>query len=365
MARPTSPANIEPKPELSDYARSLLAWYDAHARTLPWRSFGSRRTDPYLVWLSEIMLQQTTVATVIPYFESFTEKWPTVEAMAKADLDDILHAWQGLGYYARARNLHKCAQVIASEYGGVFPNQEKELLKLPGIGPYTAAAIAAIAFNQPTVPVDGNIERVISRLNAIDELVQQSKDRVRDAATKILPADRPGDFAQALMDLGATVCRPKTPLCESCCWVGFCEAHKDGNPEAFPVKPPKKAKPTRYGVVFWLENETGEVWTRKRAEKGLLGGMTEFPSTDWGDMPWPREAATEAAPIDARWQELPGAVKHTFTHFHLELTVFTGTFSGPTNREGAWCHPAAFSKLALPTLMKKVARHAAKSNANR
>ncbi|NQV99259.1 MAG: A/G-specific adenine glycosylase [Rhodospirillales bacterium] len=332
-----------------------MDWYDANKRTLPWRV---EKPDPYHVWLSEIMLQQTTVATVIPYFEDFLRLWPNVAAMAAADLDEILHAWQGLGYYARARNLHKCATVIASAPAGQFPDTESQLLALPGIGPYTAAAVAAIAFNQPTVPVDGNIERVISRLYAIDEPVRQSKDRVQALAMKLLPKHRAGDFAQALMDLGATVCRPKSPHCDQCPWAMACKAHKMQAEEGFPVKPPKKQMPTRHGVAFWLENADGAIWMRRRPEKGLLGGMVEVPSTNWREQPWTEAEAREVARLNVEWVPREGTVRHTFTHFHLVITVWGGVITGNSNADGFWQQRDRFSELALPTLMKKIVRHA-------
>ena len=333
----------------------VLKWYDGAARDLPWRN---KTSNPYHTWLSEIMLQQTTVQTVIPYFQNFLTRWPTAEAMAGADLDDILHAWQGLGYYARAHNLHKCAQVITSEHGGVFPDTEEKLLTLPGVGPYTAAAIAAIAFNIPTVPVDGNIERVISRLYSIKEPVRQTKDQVRALATKILPKDRPGDFAQALMDLGATICRPKSPKCDQCPWASACTAYKSDMPEVYPVKLPKKLKPTRHGVAFWLQNADKEIWLRKRPPRGLFGGMIEVPSTEWRDQPWENEEVRELAPFNVKWSALEGMVTHTFTHFHLNITIWVGTTSANTNADGFWCAPNQFSEQALPTLMKKIVTHA-------
>ncbi len=346
------------KKELRLLASDLLDWYDENARTLPWRNRETHPSDPYHVWLSEIMLQQTTVPTVIPYFEDFLARWPSVKDMAGAELDAILHAWQGLGYYARARNLHKCAGVVSHEHGGVFPDTETELLKLPGIGPYTAAAIAAIAFKQPTVPVDGNIERVISRLYAIEEPVRQSKDRVRVLATKIMPTSRAGDYAQALMDLGAMVCRPKSPKCEKCPWSGACTAFSQGNAERYPVKPEKKPKPVRHGVAFWLQNAEGDIWLRKRPPKGLLGGMIEVPSTDWREAPWSEPELDEIKPLNADWMEKEGQVTHTFTHFHLKISVWTGITSANSNAEGFWCAPDRFNELALPTLMKKIVDHA-------
>jgi A/G-specific adenine glycosylase len=339
-------------------ASAVLSWYDGAARDLPWRSRGVCLSEPYHVWLSEVMLQQTTVQTVIPYFNLFLELWPTVDSLARADLDDILHAWQGLGYYARARNLHKCAIIIAYEYGGDFPRAESQLLKLPGVGPYTAAAIAAIAFNIRTVPVDGNIERVISRLHSIKEPVRQSKDQIRALVTKIMPKYRPGDFAQALMDLGATVCRPKSPKCEICPWAMSCTALKSGLQELYPVKLPKKNKPTRHGVAFWLQNSNHNIWMRKRPPWGLLGGMIEVPSTDWREEPWTEAEIWEQAPSNSKWSIREGLITHTFTHFHLQITVWAGLTSTNTNADGFWSAPNQLSELALPTLMKKIVSHA-------
>ena len=337
---------------------SILSWYDGAARDLPWRSRGACVSEPYHVWLSEIMLQQTKVQTVIPYFKFFLERWPTVDGMARANLDDILHAWQGLGYYARARNLHKCAIVVADEYGGGFPRTESQLLKLPGVGPYTAAAIAAIAFNIPTVPVDGNIERVISRLHSIKEPVRQNKDQIRALATKILPKDHPSNFAQALMDLGANICRPKYPSCEKCPLAMACTAFKSGFPELYPVKLPQRHKPTRHGVAFWLQNAKHDIWMRKRPPRGLLGGMIEVPSTDWRKELWTEAEIRELAPSNIKWSIREGFVSHTFTHFHLHITVWAGITSSNTNADGFWSAPNQFSELALPTLMKKIVSHA-------
>jgi A/G-specific adenine glycosylase len=305
------------------------------------------------------MLQQTTVQTVIPYYHLFLEKWPTVDAMARADLDDILHAWQGLGYYARARNLHKCAIVVAYEYEGDFPSTESQLLKLPGVGTYTAAAIAAIAFNIPTVPVDGNIERVISRLHSIKDPVRQTKDQVRALAKKMLPKDRPSDFAQAIMDLGATVCRPRSPNCEKCPLSMACKAFKSGLPEFNPVKLPQRHKPTRHGVAFWLKNVNCDIWMRKRPPRGLLGGMIEVPSTDWREELWTEAEVKERAPLNVEWSIREGFISHTFTHFHLHIRVWMGIASSDTNVDGFWSAPNQFSELALPTLMKKIILHAA------
>lgn len=335
-------------------ASDLLAWYDRHHRRLPWRVEKGETADPYRVWLSEIMLQQTTVAAVTPYFEAFLDRWPGVADLATADLDEVLHAWQGLGYYARARNLHKCARVVAEEYGGTFPDREERLRALPGIGAYTAAAIAAIVFGRATAPVDGNVVRVLSRLLAIATPLPKLRGEVEKRAPAFVPAERPGDFAQALMDLGATVCTPRAPDCPACPWSGACAARAEGAPERYPVKAPKKEKPTRYGTAFWLTRKNdGAVWLRRRPEKGLLGGMMEIPSTEWAEAPAP-----PAPPVNADWQELPGTVRHTFSHFHLELTVWSATTNSPPN-SGTWALPQDLGDHALPTVMKKVVRLAA------
>jgi A/G-specific adenine glycosylase len=330
-------------------ARSLLDWYDRHRRRLPWRAPPGETPDAYRVWLSEIMLQQTTVATVGPYFEAFLARWPTVKALAAAPLEEVLHAWQGLGYYARARNLHRCAQRVAGDLGGRFPDTEEDLRTLPGVGAYTAGAIAAIAFDKPAAAIDGNVKRVVSRLHAgpFDE------SRVR----ALVPDKRPGDFAQALMDLGATVCTPRSPRCGYCPWAGFCKGRAAGNPEAFPPKPVKKPKPTRLGIAYWLVRRSdGAVLLERRPPKGLLGGMTGFPTTDWRDRPWTESEGLGAAPCPASWRVLPETVRHAFTHFHLELAVWMAEAGPETQPGGLWSPPGEFPNHALPTLMKKVAR---------
>ncbi len=298
------------------------------------------------------MLQQTTVAAVIPYFKAFTERWPTTHDLAAVDLDDVLHAWQGLGYYARARNLHRCARVVVDERKGRFPDTVAGLRELPGIGPYTSAAIAAIAFQRPAAAVDGNVVRVLSRFARLD-----TRAEIESLAKTLVPSGRPGDFAQAMMDLGATVCRPKAPDCPACPWQADCQAHAADRVGAYPVKAPKTEKPTRHGVAFWLRRADGAVWLRKRPETGLLGGMTEVPSTDWREPPWTAAEARAAAPIKAPWRALPGTVRHTFTHFHLVLDVWAADTDLPPN-EGAWSPPGGLGNYALPTVMKKIARHA-------
>jgi A/G-specific adenine glycosylase len=304
------------------------------------------------------MLQQTTVATVGPYYARFLERWPTVETLANAELDQVLHAWQGLGYYARARNLHRCAKAVAAEHGGHFPATEEALLSLPGIGSYTAAAVAAIAFGAKATPVDGNIERVVARLFALQTPLPAAKPELRKLAGDLTPDTRAGDFAQSLMDLGATVCRPKAPLCLTCPLTGLCAARAQGIAETLPRRSPRRDRPQKHGVVFWIRRRDGAVLLRRRAEEGLLGGLMEFPSTDWRKAVWDAEEAIRSAPAKTDWQGLPGVVRHGFTHFDIDLTILAGEVPAGTKIEGAWVQPEDFGGQALPTLMKKVARHA-------
>ena len=339
-------------------ASELLAWYDAHARVLPWRAPPGFAVDPYRVWLSEIMLQQTTVQAVKAYFEKFVALWPTVEALAAAPLDDVLKAWAGLGYYARARNLHACAKEVASRFGGRFPETEEALRSLPGIGPYTAGAIAAIAFGGRHAAVDGNVERVISRFYAIETPLPDSKPLIREKAQALVPERRAGDFAQAMMDLGATICTPREPNCLICPWAPDCQGRISGLAPSLPRKKPKKQVPLRQGTAFWIEREDGAVLLRRRPEKGLLGGMMEVPSTAWGQPPVSPESE---APLAARWRALPGKVEHTFTHFHLELSVWRAVAisDGELRDEGdyRWTARHELSGEALPTVMRKVVAH--------
>ncbi len=336
-------------------AARLLAWYDRHRRHLPWRADPGAMPAPYRVWLSEIMLQQTTVATVGPYFARFLERWPTVEALAGADLDAVLHAWQGLGYYARARNLHKCAKVVAQQHGGRFPDTEEELRSLPGVGDYTAAAVAAIAFGRKATPVDGNIVRVIARYRAVGEALPGAKSRIVGLARELTPNKRAGDFAQALMDIGATICTPRAPKCDLCPWRGDCRARAEGTPDAYPVKVAKKPRPVRHGIVFWALDRSGRVLLRRRPEKGLLGGLMEFPSTPWRAQPWTLADAATEAPAAAAWRLLPDTVEHTFTHFHLKLSVAVGRTKTVNVPDATWCAVGRLGDHALPTAMKKVA----------
>jgi A/G-specific adenine glycosylase len=337
--------------------RQLLAWYDKHHRDLPWRispkaASNGRRADPYHVWLSEVMLQQTTVQAVKPYFGKFLALWPTVKDLAAAPIEDVMAAWAGLGYYARARNLKKCAEAVASEHACLFPDTEEGLRKLPGIGDYTAAAVAAIAFDRPAAVMDGNVERVVSRLFAIDAPLPGSKPLMKARVGELTPQDRPGDFAQAMMDLGATICTPKRPACAICPIRDRCLAFAEHDPERFPVKAAKKEKPVRFGAAFVAVNLQGEILLRRRKESGLLGGMTEVPTTDWTARQDGGETAAHA-PFPAQWADC-GTVTHVFTHFELRLSVFR-TRSDVEQVETGWWEPVSnLPAQALPTVMKKV-----------
>jgi A/G-specific adenine glycosylase len=336
----------------------LLRWYDRHRRVMPWRALAGHRPDPYAVWLSEIMLQQTTVAAVRPYFDSFLRRWPTVHDLAAADSADVMAAWAGLGYYARARNLHKCAQVIASQHAGRFPTTEPELLTLPGIGPYTAAAIAAIAFDRRAVVVDGNVERVMARIFAVTAPLPKSKARLRELADTLTPSHRSGDYAQAVMDLGATVCTPKSPACILCPWMSNCTAHAQGIAASLPRKLAKKSTPTRHGVAFCLVSPGQKTLLLRRPPKGLLGGMLAFPSTEWRSAIWTEAEAVRAAPLKARWKVLPDIVEHTFTHFHLKLQVWVAPQAKSTLRslhDAQWVALSALPAIGLPNVMQKAA----------
>ena len=339
-----------------------LAWYDANARVLPWRARPGEHADPYRVWLSEIMLQQTTVQAVKAYFKKFVALWPSVQALAAAPLDDVLKAWAGLGYYARARNLHACAKDVVNRFGGNFPATEEALRSLPGVGPYTAGAIAAIAFGGRHAAVDGNVERVISRIYAIETPLPDSKPEIRDKAQALVPGQRAGDFAQAMMDLGATLCTPRDPNCLICPWTEHCQGRITGLAPTLPRKKPKKAVPTRRGIAFWIAREDGAVLLRRRPDKGLLGGMMEVPSTEWAAKVSDAEAQ---APLAAEWKKLPGMVEHTFTHFHLELEVWTSEAisDGVLRDDGdyRWSMREDLDGEALPTVMRKVVAHVLKA----
>jgi A/G-specific adenine glycosylase len=332
---------------------ALLAWYDRHRRTLPWRAKAGRRADPYAVWLSEVMLQQTTVIAVAPYYLRFLERFPTVDALAAAPLDDVLKLWAGLGYYSRARNLHACAQAVVERHAGDFPADPLALRDLPGIGAYTAAAVASIAFDRPVVPMDGNVERVLARVHALDEPLPRAKAELQRLADGLASQDRPGDFAQALMDLGATICTPKRPACVLCPWSDPCQARALGTQEAFPIKAEKKERPQRFGTAFVVVRADGAALVRTRVPSGLLGGMTEVPTTDWISVR--SDVGSKEAPLPGDYRPV-GTVRHVFTHFALELKVLRADVPTRTAAPAG----ARFVPLeelggeALPTLFRKV-----------
>lgn len=334
--------------------RELLAWYDREGRSLPWRIRPEAReagavADPYAIWLSEIMLQQTTVPHATPYWHRFLALWPQVGDLAAAPRDDVLREWAGLGYYARARNLHACAIEVATAHGGRFPETLDGLRALPGIGEYTANAILAAAFDKPASVVDGNVERVITRLYRVETAMPKAKPEIRKLAGAIADPSRSGDYAQAIMDLGATVCTPRAPACEICCWRFACAAAEVGDMLRFPVKAPKKTKPVRRGTA-WLVRRAGRVWLRQRADSGLLGGMTEVPSTPWVEA----DAADAVPPFAGAWTGR-GEIRHVFTHFELRLEVRESEAGAEWEPEsGYWADEATLDTEALPSVMRKV-----------
>jgi A/G-specific adenine glycosylase len=359
-----APAKALSSPQPTD----LLAWYDRHRRKLPWRAPPGERSDPYRVWLSEIMLQQTTVKAVAPYYARFLARWPDLSALAAAPLDDVLKAWAGLGYYARARNLHACARAVVQRHDGVFPASEADLRQLPGIGAYTAAAIAAIAFGAPASPVDGNIERVVARLFAVETPLPAAKPEISRLAKALTPPRRAGDFAQAMMDLGATLCTPKTPACVLCPWNESCAAYARGDAEIFPRRAPKREGALRRGAAFVACRADGFVLVRTRPEKGLLGGMTEVPTTEW-TKDFDESVALESTPHfvlrkSPTWRRTIGIVRHVFTHFPLELTVYTTDVPArtPAPKAMRWIAISELAGEALPSLMRKVLAHALTSD---
>jgi len=336
---------------------TLLEWYDQNARKMPWRVPPDARKagvqpDPYRVWLSEVMLQQTTVAAVRDYFERFTSRWPTVAALAAAEDAEVMAEWAGLGYYARARNLLKCARQVVSDHDGQFPADHAALLKLPGIGPYTAAAISSIAFDLRHTVLDGNVERVMARLHDIHTPLPTAKPELMAQAEALTPHERPGDYAQAVMDLGATICTPKSPACGLCPWRTPCRARAEGTENTLPRKTPKKPKPTRHGTVFLARRADGAWLLETRPDTGLLGGMLGWPGSDWVDASQP--LPEDAPPCDGDWRLLPGEVRHTFTHFHLVLHVLRAEVPLATqSQRGSFKPRDSFRPADLPTVMRK------------
>ena len=333
-------------------APALLDWYDTHARELPWRvsptaHAAGTQPDPYRIWLSEIMLQQTTVAAVTSYFNRFVGLWPRVQDLAGAEDAAVMGEWAGLGYYARARNLLKCAREITSSHGGTFPDRYDALIDLPGIGPYTAAAISSIAFGRPETVVDGNVERVIARIYAIETPLPAAKPEIKIKAGHLTPKTRPGDYAQAVMDLGATICTPKSPACGICPWMQGCAARERGDPQTFPHKTPKAAKPVRHGFVYVVQREDGAWLLETRPPKGLLGGMLGWPTSEWG------EAPADTPPLNAEWISANAEVRHTFTHFHLRLQLRVARVTSAAPLRAAFVPADQFRPSDLPTVMRK------------
>jgi len=352
-----------PKPTTCPQSTALLAWYDRHHRRLPWRAASGEPSDPYRVWLSEIMLQQTTVKAVAPYYARFLARWPDVRALAAAPLDEVFKAWAGLGYYSRARNLHACACAVVEQHGGVFPADEAGLRALPGIGAYTAAAIAAIAYDAAVVPIDGNVERVIARLYAVETPLPAAKRDIARLARDVQPPKaRAGDFAQALMDLGATICTPKRPACGLCPWRGSCAAQARGEAEAFPRRTPKREGALRCGAAFVARRTDGYLLLQTRPPRGLLGGMTEVPTSEWA-AEFDQANAINDAPQFPRqkiaWRRVPGIVRHVFTHFPLELAVYVAEIpkTARAPKGARWVALDAIAGEALPSLMRKVIAH--------
>ena len=339
---------------MRDLSAELLAWYDVHAREMPWRVSPQDRKlgvlpDPYAVWMSEVMLQQTTVAAVRDYHRKFLSIWPTVADLAAAEDADVMAAWAGLGYYARARNLLKCARTVVADHDGIFPDTYDILLTLPGVGPYTAAAISAIAFDRPETVVDGNVERVMARLHDVHAPLPGSKAELTELAHGLTPTTRPGDYAQAVMDLGATICTPRSPACGICPWRDPCAARIAGTAAELPKKTPKKKTPTRFGIAYVARRADGAWLLETRPENGLLGGMLGWPGSDWSDDPTP------SPPIKTEWEPLNEEARHTFTHFHLHLKVMTARVPhNATPVRGHFVSTAEFSPAALPTAMRKV-----------
>jgi A/G-specific adenine glycosylase len=334
----------------------LLAWYDRHRRVLPWRPPAGKRADPYRVWLSEIMLQQTTVQAVAGYYRKFLERWPTVKDLAAAKEDDVLAAWAGLGYYARARNLHATAKVVTGELGGRFPDTAEGLKRLPGVGSYTSGAIAAIAYDERQAAMDANAERVIARFYAIEIPMPKAKVDLHRLCQALVP-DRAGDFVQALMDLGSAICTPKRPACPNCPWTDDCLGRQRGIQEQLPVKAPKIARPLKRGAAFVATDKSGAVLLVKRPDKGLLASMMQPPIGDWSaDFP-SRTLALKQAPFAANWTKRAGIVRHGFTHFELEVQVYAVSVAARPKAEGRWIARDKLADTALPTVMRKIVEH--------
>jgi A/G-specific adenine glycosylase len=333
-----------------------LAWWDRNRRALAWRAEPGETPDPYRVWLSEVLLQQTTAQTATPYYQAFIAKWPRVEDLAAAPIEDVMSAFAGLGYYSRARSLHACANEIARR-GGTFPSEEADLRALPGVGAYTAAAVAAIAFGRQTAPVDGNIARVLARLFAVEKPTARARGELAAAARALAPSRRAGDFAQALMDIGATICRPRNPACGLCPLAQDCAAFRAGIPEAYPRRSEAKARPQRQGAVFFARRSDGAFLARRRPAHGLLASTIELPGTPWTDK-GPNGELAGSAPVAAHWRRLPGEVEQIFTHFALSLTVYAADFEGAAPGGCFWLAPYAVTSVGFSSMMRKAVEHA-------
>jgi A/G-specific adenine glycosylase len=355
---PRPPRSKKPETDLpkNDLASRLLDWYDRHRRVLPWRALPGKRADPYRVWLSEIMLQQTTVQAVASYYRKFLERWPDVKALAAAQEENVLAAWAGLGYYARARNLHAAAKIVAKDLGGKFPGTAEGLRALPGIGGYTAGAIAAIAYDERQAAMDANAERVIARLYAVEIPLPKAKKQLHALGMALVP-ERAGDFAQALMDLGSTICTPKRPACANCPWTDECMARRRGIQENLPIKAPKAARPLKRGAAFVARDRTGSVLLIKRPDKGLLASMLEPPQGDWSEDFPSKLSALKQAPFAADWKRRAGLVRHGFTHFELEIEVYFADLAKRPKTNGQWVSAANLRDVALPTVMRKIVEH--------
>ena len=353
---PTMPHRPQSTQNSGRAAARLLDWYDANRRALPWRALPGKTPDPYRVWLSEIMLQQTTVAAVGRYYREFLKRWPDVQALAGASLDEVRAAWAGLGYYSRARNLHRAAQIVTHDHDGRFPADAAGLRALPGIGPYTAGAIAAIAFDAPEAAVDANAERVLARCFAVEVPLPKSKPELRRLAQTLVPAKRAGDFAQALMDLGALVCTPKRPACAKCPWTEDCRGRAFGLAESLPRKAAQRVRPLKRGAAFVARNGKGAILLVKRPEKGLLGGMLQPPLGSWTANFPARGTVLAQAPFEAKWRLCPGVVRHGFTHFELEIQVWR--VEVVKRAGGLWMASDELARAALPTVMRKIIAHA-------
>jgi A/G-specific adenine glycosylase len=356
------PPNAKPKSGKAhagaNFAGDLLAWYDKNRRDLPWRAKAGAKSDPYKVWLSEIMLQQTTVAAVGKYYRSFLARWPNVKALADASLDDVLGEWSGLGYYSRARNLHRAAGIVVSEHDGKFPPTADALRALPGVGGYTSNAIAAIAFGERAAAMDANAERVMARIFAVDDPLPGAKAKLGELAAPLVPQARPGDFAQALMDLGSGICTPRAPDCAHCPVAKHCRGFALGIQERLPRKAAKPERPLKRGAAFVAFDAKGAVYLTKRPEKGLLGAMLQPPLGEWRSVFPDKDRALGEAPFHGAWRKKQGVVRHGFTHFQLELEVWTAQFAARPNGEGRWYAPQELPAVALPTVMRKLIAHA-------